>query len=98
MIDEEFLITVLSDAEQTKAMPGPLPKETKYKIVMRLAERWAMEAIQQKMEPHDYCEMKFKQLRPCQEWGEVTRIVLTAFVIREHLVFTDFLYDKKDNE
>lgn len=68
--------------------------ETKYQIVMRLAERWGIAAFQAGVDPRDYCAEKFKTYSSCRDWSEVTKIVLTAFVMREHAIWQDFFRDK----
>jgi hypothetical protein len=84
---------MLTDSEQIHALPGSLSNETKYKIVMRIAERWAMQAFQARISPHEFCQNKFHSLRPCEDWSDVTKIILTAFVMREYAVIADFLRD-----
>lgn len=69
--------------------------ETKYKIVMRLAERWAVDAFKEKIPPEKFCEKKFATLSETKtpEWSHVTKVVLTAFVIREHDMLVAFFHD-----
>lgn len=68
--------------------------ETKYRIVMSLAERWGIEAFQAGVDPRDYCTQKFKTYSSCRDWGVVTKVVLTAFVIREHAIWQQFFREK----
>jgi hypothetical protein len=79
-------------------MPDPATwTEIKYKIIMRLAERWAMEAFQQNIDPRELCQRRFKNHSTYRKegWSDITKIIMTAFVIREHAVITDFLYEEK---
>lgn len=69
--------------------------EVKYKIIMRLAERWGIEAFREGVDPRDYCERRFRNngAYRAEQWTSVTRIVLTAFVIREHDIYKTFFHD-----
>lgn len=71
--------------------------DLKYKTVMRLATRWATEALRLGMQPHDYCAMRFRdyQVFRDKEWSDLTKTILTAFVIREWLTYDKFLNGDK---
>lgn len=67
--------------------------EVKYKIIMRLAERWGIEAFREGVDPREYCERRFKALCSTHKWSSVTCWILTAFVIREHDIYKTFFHD-----
>ena len=85
MLEENVQLGIMQNPSRDLA-------ETKYKIVMHLAERWGLEAFRQKVTPEAYCAKKFSEYATCRDWTEVTKVVLTAFVIREHKMLQDFFH------
>lgn len=69
--------------------------QVKYQIVMRLAERWGIQAFQQNISPQEFCSRKFNEMEVfrSEAWTQVTKVILTAFVIREHAIYQQFFKD-----